>query len=255
MEANIESLIGRKVDEAALVGRGWWPIKDGKINRRKRPLKNIATLKGFESAYSVFTLDERDGEFSSALNWAKSVPVYEEDSNGQSFLIFALKVEDGVIRSVSQFRKECNDPRCMHFGFGFVELPFEEEDDSEMPYEMWYLDPQNNFADRMIEEVEKAISGRYVGVSHELVGRNLPSAYAGESDSGFSVVRNCYWSMSVETGEDGKIEGFDFSTYVSHGCVEANMFSRPQLAADHVEDVIYAMLRIVDAYTEEEWSR
>lgn len=37
-----------------------------------------------------------------------------------------------------------------------------------------------------------------------------------------------------------------FSTKVSHGCFHANLFSRPESAPNHMEDAIYALLRIAD---------
>jgi len=251
MDPNIECLIGREIDEASLVGRGWWPIKDGKINRRKRPLKRIKILKNFECAYSTFTLNDVDGEMSQ-FNWAKSVPFYEDESDGTTFLIFALKVESGKIVAVGEFEKDCQDQSRLSFGFGFVEIPRDGEEDEEMPYEMYSLCIDNFQAQRMIDEVEKAIAGRYLGSDRELVGRKLPARLEHGGDSGLSTVRNCYWSYDLHV-EDRVVVGMNFSTYISHGSCEANMFSRPQSAPDHIEDIIYALLRVIDAYSDEEW--
>ena len=57
---------------------------------------------------------------------------------------------------------------------------------------------------------------------------------------------------SVDTAEDGIIEGFSYSTYQSSGSEYGYMFSRPTCISDRKYEALDMLLYIYDKYTDEE---
>lgn len=57
--------------------------------------------------------------------------------------------------------------------------------------------------------------------------------------------------MSVETGSDGIIDNFSYSSYPSSGSSYGDIFSRPMNYCDRKNEVFDMLLHILGQYTEE----
>ena len=64
--------------------------------------------------------------------------------------------------------------------------------------------------------------------------------------------RLAYMHMSIDTTEDGVVEGFSYSSYQSSGSGYGDMFSRPVCYSDRRDEAADMLLHIFDMYTEEE---
>lgn len=242
---------GMKLAVNALAGRGFWPLKDGNVARKKSGYPNVSDITDEKQTFTDFSLG--DGELD-GFDWVKSFPNREARMRGTDFLLLAVKLGDaGELEDAQLFRKVCESTSCRSFGGFMIEMPGAEDDDSEGESFVEIADIDAFERDVFDRELEFVCKGRYLGSKQSLVGKRLPAVFDEETYADTSVVRQAYWHMSVDS-DDGVLESLDFSTYVSHGSGEADMFSRPQLMEDHVEDMTAGILYILDKYTDDEWS-
>jgi len=245
-----ERFYGMKLSAEALAGRGFWPVKEGRIARKKAGYPNVSDISGEKLSFTEFSLG--DGELAE-YDWVKSFPNPDARMRGTDFLLLAVKIgKDGALEDAQLFRKMCESASCRGFGGFIIEMPGMEEEDSEGDAFVEPADIDSFDREPFDRELDFVARGRYLSPKQNLVGKKLPAAFDDDTYADTSVVRQAYWHMSVDS-TDGVLESLDFSTYVSHGSGEADMFSRPQLMDDHIEDMTAGLLYILDKYTDDEW--
>lgn len=243
-----ERYYGHAVTDEALLGRGFWLLEEGEIGRRRAGLPNVKDLTAKRS-YSKFRLD--DSYYPNAKNWVKAMPVEDEVAQRRRVgLLRVITSPQGEITKVNLDLKTFQGNPCGFGGF-IVDFPGMDDDDGQEGY----VDPMQEEYDDCAafdREMKMLFAGRYLKPKETMIGKKLPASFRESTYAAQSAVAKAYWHVSVDE-EDGTIKGLDFSTYHSTGSAEADMFSRPQLVDDHLEDANAAILHIIDKYTDEEW--
>ena len=116
--------------------------------------------------------------------------------------------------------------------------------------------------EKVVDELSLLLIGRSIPLDFSFIGKRLPQKMIDEGGNGGSNIeytyalqsayRLAYMHMSVDTNEEGVVEGFSYSTYQSSGSSYGDMFSRPVLISDRKEEAADMMLHIYDMYTEKE---
>lgn len=246
----LESRYGEKFSLEALAGRGFWPLKDGRIARKKRGYPKVSDITDENMSFTDFSFG--DGKLAE-YDWVKSFPNPYAQMRGTDFPLLAVKTDkDGLFEDFQMFQKTCASTSFRMFGGVYLELPGDEDQDSEEGVSAEEVDIDLFDREQFEREIDFVVRERYLPSNERLVGKKLPKAFDEETYADTSVVRQGYWHMSVNA-VDGILESLEFSTYFSHGCPMADMFSRPRLIANHLEGMNAGLLYILDQYTEEEW--
>lgn len=116
--------------------------------------------------------------------------------------------------------------------------------------------------ENVVDDLHMLFSGRTLPLDFTFTNKRLPQKMIDEGGNGGSdteytyalqsAYRLAYMHMSIDTTEDGIIEGFNYSSYQSSGSGYGDMFSRSVLYSDRCDEAIDMLLYIYDKYTGEE---
>lgn len=261
---DVENLTGRSVSIEQLVGRNYYHYMNGQKDETQPAEYILSDLDLNESEDDdedeVDGVDEDEEESEGLADylpqecWVKRF--VDEDNPDICYLLYLVIDEQGRI-SDSGCVEECS----MRMGGGGVffmipgmELP------SIKSYESTSYPP-----DKVTDDLTMLFAGRSLPLDYAFSKKRLPQKMIDEDGNGGSnteytfalqsAYRMAYMHMSIETDENGVIQGFWYSTYQSSGSAYGDMFSRPVLYSDRREEAIDMLLYIYDMYTEEELNR
>lgn len=117
--------------------------------------------------------------------------------------------------------------------------------------------------EKVTDDLKLLFKGRSIPLDFSFIGKQLPQNMIDESGNGGSntdyiyarqsAYRLAYMHMSVDTTEEGIIEGFSYSSYQSSGSGYGDMFSRPVRYSDRRDEAADMLLHIYDMYSDEEF--
>ena len=256
-QPDAEGFIGIEVSAEALAGRNFYLYNCGKkaeIQPVELILPDLNLDIDDEEEYECE--DEENYELEGILPAACWVKRLRADGDGfDTYHLVAVKINDsGAIDNITVILEEVS-----RMCGGWVMMPGMELQSSSSYFEISVL------PDDVMEELKALVSGRYLKSDFSFVGRKLPQAMIdsggnGGSDTEYtyaqqSAHRMAYMHMSIDTEEDGTIEGFSYSTYQSSGSSYGDMFSRPVYYSDRQDEAVDMLLYILDQYSDEEFGK
>lgn len=251
----VSEFVGKHIDVEALIGRNYYHYVNGTKAEEQPFTLSINDIdlddeeeegeEGFLQSASLSAYIPRDC-------WIKRLSASEENRTENLLVVIELDDEFNVL-SVSEVLEV-----IQQVGRGLFMIP-----GMSLPARRIYRN-QICLSEEVEEEMTLLLKRRFIPRGFSLLGKKLPQRMIDEdddSDEDFtysialpSAYRQAYVHLSIDTSQEGIIEDFEYSTYQSTGSAYGDMFSRPVLIGDMREEMIDAVLAVIDKYSEEEYN-
>ena len=249
---DMNAFIGKEITEAKLIGRNYYHYSYGEKDENQPFDLDLSEL-GLDFEEEDSEYDEEYSEYLPVECWVKRISAVEDGYEAYYHIVLFLD-EAQRIKEISVIQEE-----VQRMGGGMLFIP-----GMELPYTSFY-DELDYPPDEIINELELLTKGRALPKKASFIGKRLPQRMIDDGGNGGSITdyvfalqsayRLAYMSVSVETTEEGVIQGFNYETYQSTGSSYGDMFSRPQLYNDHKNEAIDVLLYIIDQYSDDEYKR
>lgn len=260
-ELNVDNLTDYNVTKEQLIGRNFYHYTVYKKDDSQPAAYSFPDLElddtednKFEGYDDESDDDENEGldEYLSDDCWVKRF-VDDNDPN-TCYLLYLVIDDEGNIEDsgcIEETSQRMVSGGGMFFMVPGMELP------SAKSYSYNYYPP-----DKVMDDLQLLFRGRYLPLDFSFKGKRLPQQMIdggcnGGSNTNYtyalqSAYRLAYMDISVDTTEEGIIEGFDYFSYQSSGSDYWDMFSRPVRYHDRRDEAMDMLLYIYDKYTDEE---
>lgn len=254
----LSEYLGRTISEEALKGRGYFYAENGNVLIDDNPkIADISYYMEDDSENDDSITCRRVKEYLAesiedyfVSSWVKGIPANPEDVDNQEvYMVICIEVikretgyEVADIHVLARFVEQV--------GGGWFTIPGASSLESNY-FEMELLPPE------VFDEINMLLEGRFLPEGFSLEGKPMPKnkdnfhqnpPYSMALNSGW---RNIYWHLSLDVDDNDIIDSLEISTYER----ETSMFQRPHLMDDDPCDSFDCILRVIDQYSNEEWSK
>lgn len=244
------------LNSETLVGRNFYHYTDGVVDKTQPIVLEPVDIELYEEERDKSEDPDSEenllSEYIPKDCWIKKISAWEDEQELNRLIVIQLD-DNSNIKNVTEFTEQIH-----HMGNGLFMIPGLDTG-NERSYEM-----EDELSVNAKAEIELLVKQRVLKQGTTFIGKKLPEEILDGGGNGGSktnytyamqsAYRRAYMHMSIDTTEEGIIEGFSYSSYQSTGSDYWDMFSRPQGINDKHEEQIDMLLFIIDKYSDSEYN-